>query len=125
MSENYEPRPVELSRRIDEISARMDAGFSALHERLDKMPTSELLMAHLSKSEAEMRALRADIEEAREATSQLRAEMFKGDSELSQRVETVRTETANARRWSIGVAISVGTLVLGALAAVAQAVGGA
>lgn len=125
MSENYEPRPVELSRRIDELSERMDKGFTTLNDRLDRVATKSDTEMYLKPIMVEVRALRDDISELRNADADLNKRIESVNAELNTKIDRVSSEASGARKWGVGVALSVGTLVLGALAAVAQAIGGA
>ena len=44
MAEELSPR--ELERRRDDMRDEMRSGFAQINSRFDKVPTSELLMAH-------------------------------------------------------------------------------
>src|SRR5690625_3900727 len=121
----YEPRPVELSRRIDELSERMDKGFTTLNDRLDRVATKSDTEMYLKPIMVEVRSLRDDISELRNADADLNKRIESVNAELNTKIDRVSSEASGARKWGVGVALSVGTLGLGARAAGAQASAGA
>lgn len=92
-----EPTIGEVSRRLDALTDEVRTGNRGLNERLDRMPTSELLTAYLSKTDADVRAVKEDVDE------------------LKSSLAALQRQLVEARRWAIGAAISVGGLLLGAV----------
>lgn len=56
-----EPRPAELLRLYNELSARVADGFHKIELRLDRMPTNDILLAYLATRDQEMRTNGEDI----------------------------------------------------------------
>lgn len=107
-----EPRPTELSRRIDELRDEFRDGMKSLNERLDRMPTSELLTAYLAKSDSEMRGMREDIDEVRKTDAILDAKVDKVNTELRGEIKDARKEAAEAKRFGMQIAVAGGGLLL-------------
>lgn len=74
-----EPRPAELSRRIDALDARVADGFRELAMRLDRMPTNDILLAYLATRDQEMKANGEDIKDLAGIMANERAERMQAD----------------------------------------------
>lgn len=60
-----EPSPRELDWRMNDMREEMRSGFANLNTRLDRVPTSELLMAHLAGWQLQLDSMKEDIAEAK------------------------------------------------------------
>lgn len=112
-----EPTPNELSRRLDDLRDELRTGMKGLNERLDRMPTSELMTAYLAKTDTEITSLRDDVIELTKALSRERSERESGDKDIV-------AEAATAKRWAVGVAISGAVAVIGFVGFLLQVAGG-
>lgn len=92
-----EPTTGELARRIDEQSRRMDAGFRDVNARLSDLPTEKTLLALLAARDAEMKAMRDDIDE------------------LKVEGKESRRRADEAKRFGWQIAIAGGTFMLGVI----------
>ncbi len=91
------PNNSELSRRLDDQRSEMREGFRGLYERLDKVPTNELLLAYLAKTDAEVATVKEDV------------------TEIKRDLDGFKKAISDARKWGIGAAISAGGLAVAAL----------
>lgn len=92
-----EPRPAELSRRIDDLRDEVRAGNRGINERLDKMPTNEMLLLYLAKTDSELATVKGNVDE------------------IKVELDGFKKQIADARRWGIGALISAGGLIVAAL----------
>lgn len=122
-----DPTPGELQRRQDDLVSEMRSGFQSLGQRLDKMPTNELLLAHMATWDTQLRGVREDVDESRTAVSrvdskvdkttvELRAEIAKATVETRAEIKEARTESTSAKRWGISAVISAAGLLVAGLA---------
>lgn len=111
-----EPRPSELSRRMDDFRDEFRTALKGIIERLDKVPTTDLLTAYLAKTDGEVAALKREIREVKDEhakdEAELRAEIAKSNSELKTEIQASQTRAQEAKRWAVGVAISGGGLLV-------------
>lgn len=84
----------EVSRRVDDLRSEVRDGNRGIHERLDKMPTNELLLAYLAKTDSEVAGLKEDV------------------TEMRSDLVGFKKSIADARRWGIGAVISCGGLLI-------------
>ena len=103
-----EPRPAELSRRIDDIRDEFREGLKGLNERLDRMPTNDLLTAYLASTNGQVEGLRTGL-------SELKAHVATVESGLRAEIDAQEKKAIDAKRWAIGALLSAGGLVLGVL----------
>lgn len=124
-----EPTPGELKRRQDDLREEVRSGFQAMASRLDKMPTSELLIAHMATWDTQLRAVREDVEEGRRMSSANDKKIDRTAAELEKKIATAtedlrtgikegRAETTAAKRWAVGAVIAVAGVIVSALALV-------
>lgn len=98
MSPHEPPNNSELSRRLDDQRSEMREGFRGINERLDKVPTNELLLAYLAKTDGEVATVKEDV------------------AEIKTDLAGFKKSIAEARRWGMGAAISAGGVAIAALA---------
>jgi hypothetical protein len=119
-----EPRPAELSRRMNDLRDEMRTSFRDISVRLDRMPTNDILLAYLATRDAEMKAQGEDLKELTAGLAQERVERIAAVGAEQQAREaalekmTIRIEAS--RRWGIGIALSGGSLLLGVVVFVSQ-----
>lgn len=124
-----EPRPAELSRRVDDLRDEMRTSFRDIGVRLDRMPTNDILLAYLATRDAEMKSMGENLKELTAGLAQERVERIAAVSTEQQARETAMKEQAarieGSRRWGIGIALTgLGTLV-GVVGFILNASGGA
>ena len=68
-----EPTSGEMWRRMDDMRNEMRSNFDSLNKRLDIMPTTELMMAHMATQESRIKAIEDDVSEIKTKTQQARA----------------------------------------------------
>ena len=100
------PSTSELSRRIDELT-----------RLVRDLPTEKTLVALLAARDAEIAALRDDVRDLTKALAEERAARVSGDKEIV-------SESASAKRWAVGVAISGAVAVIGFVGFLMQIAGG-
>lgn len=79
-----------------------------INERLDKVPTNDLLLAYLSKTDSEVAGLKEDVEKVENALADDIAEIKSDLAGFKKKIE-------EARRWGIGAAMSAGGLLIAAI----------
>lgn len=79
-----------------------------INERLDKVPTNDLLLAYLSKTDSEVAGLKEDVEKVENALADDIAEIKDDLAGFKKKIE-------EARRWGIGAAMSAGGLLIAAI----------
>lgn len=79
-----------------------------INERLDKVPTNDLLLAYLSKTDAEVAGLKEDVEKVENGLADDIAEIKEDLSGFKKKIE-------EARRWGIGASMSAGGLLIAAI----------
>lgn len=107
-----EPSPGELLRMYQQLREDTRRGFESVNERLDKMPTSELFMAHLSAWQRQLDNTDSKVEALRRHV----------DTELTER-DAQRQRDEDRRRWLIGAVALPILLSLLALAAATGVIG--
>lgn len=123
-----EPRPAELSRRMNDLRDEMRTSFRDIGVRLDRMPTNDILLAYLATRDQEMKAISEDLKEltadlAQERSERMAADLTeRTDREAQSKEQATRIEAS--RRWGIGIAISAAGVLLGVLGYITQ-IGGA
>ena len=100
-----EPRPAEISRRVDELSRRQDNSFRDIGARLDQMPTEKTLLALFVVRDNAISALSDDV---RSITVALEAERMARQAAIRQVEDDRRAD----KRWTFGAIISAGGLAL-------------
>lgn len=105
MTSSPEPTTGELSRRVDALTDEVRAGIRGLNERLDRMPTSELLTAYLAKTDAEVAAVKEDVAETRADLAGFKVWVREEFGALEKRI-------TEGKRWAIGALISSGGLLV-------------
>lgn len=103
-----QPTPGELSRRIDDVRDEVRAGITGINERLDRMPTNELLTAYLASTNGQVEGLRGQLTE-------LKTHVAGVETSLRAEIDAQEKKTIDAKRWAIGALLSAGGLVLGVL----------
>lgn len=101
-----DPTPGELKRRQDDLRDEMRAGFQSIGQRLDKMPTSDLLLAHMATWDTQLRAIREDVDEARRGNVTLESKIEKTATDLRAEIKEVQRDSTAAKRWAVGAIIS-------------------
>ncbi|WP_436701835.1 hypothetical protein [Nocardioides sp. BYT-33-1] len=99
------PTNGELSRRVDALTDEVRSMGRGLNERLDRMPTSELLTAYLAKTDADVAAVKEDLAEDR---ADLAAFKVAIRGELAE----FKKQITDGKRWAIGALISSGGLLV-------------
>lgn len=114
-----EPRPAELSRRIDDLSVRVAEGFREVGMRLDRMPTNDILLAYLATRDQEMKTNGEDIKDLAASLANERTERVQADAhekaEREKADQRIVDSAATAKRWAVGVALTAGGTLLGVL----------
>lgn len=110
-----EPRPAELSRRIDELSRRQDTAFRDISSRLDQMPTEKTLLALFATRDSEINGLREDVKTLDAALDAERTARQSGD-------EKIEDDRKADRKWTFGAIITAGGLVLAVIVNIAQGI---
>lgn len=122
------PGPSELWRRMDDIKDQMISGLTAINERLDRMPTSELLTVHLKAWEQQLSNVRDDVrrveQKTREEIQRVEQEADRGRRVLHEKFENQQREAANAKRWAIGALIAGSGAVIAFVSVIVNIAGG-
>lgn len=100
-----EPTTSELSRRVDALTDEVRTMGRGLNERLDRMPTSELLTAYLAKTDADVAVVKEDVAE-------LRADLADFKSWVRNEFAAFEKRIVDGKRWAIGAVISSGGLLV-------------
>lgn len=100
-----EPTIGELSRRLDALTDEVRTGYRGLNERLDRMPTSELLTAYLDKVDTDVRSLKEDVLEVKDNVRTI-------EQQAKNDVAALEKKITEAKRWAIGALISGGGLLV-------------
>jgi hypothetical protein len=123
-----EPRPAELSRRIDEVGKRMDAGFRDVGIRLDRMPTNDILLAYLATRDQEMKTLGEDVKDLAASlgkeTAERRASMEAEKAARTLQAKEDRDRAEQTRRFAMTFALSAVVAMLGLSAFIINLAGG-
>jgi hypothetical protein len=123
-----EPRPAELSRRVDDLRDEMRTSFQNIGVRLDRMPTNDILLAYLATRDQEMKTLGEDVKELTAAIAQERAERQAAvASERTDRESAIKEQAArieNSRRWGIGIALTALGVLVGVVTFIVNVSGG-
>ena len=96
-----EPRPAELARRHDDLSARMAAGFNEIGRRLDRVPTTDIMLAYLATRDQEMKANSEDIKDLAKALADERAERLQAVERERAAREVSLAEERLARKEAV------------------------
>ncbi len=111
-----EPRPAELARRVDDVRDEVRALARSLNERLDKVPTTDLLTAYLAKTDAEVAEMKRQAQEAKDEgarrDAELRVEIQERDAKLREEIAIGQARAQEAKRWALSASIAVGGLVV-------------
>ncbi|WP_418060817.1 hypothetical protein [Pimelobacter simplex] len=100
-----EPTTSELSRRVDALTDEVRTMGRGLNERLDRMPTSELLTAYLAKTDADVAVVKEDVAEIRADLAGFKVWVREEFAALEKRI-------TEGKRWAIGALISSGGLLV-------------
>ncbi len=107
-----EPTLAELNRRVNDLRNETRASFAALGERLDKMPTSDLLALSLSSHQMQVDLVRAEIGRV-ERSASARADMLEADQKkFEDRLESNRKWTVATGLTALAVLIGLAGFVL-------------
>jgi hypothetical protein len=102
---------------MDDIKDQMNAGLGAINDRLDRMPTSELLTVHLQAWEQQLLLVRSDVKRVENsATKEIQKvvqDAEKGRRVLHEKVDGQQRDATAAKRWAISAAIAGGGAILG------------
>lgn len=107
-----EPSPRELERRMDDMRDEMRSGFAQINSRFDKVPTSELLMAHPNAWQQQLDHVRGEQANPREYVGK---EFAERDAQRQSDRRTVQ--------WFVGVIALPTVLSLLAIAAATGVIG--
>lgn len=128
MPDSSSPSTPELWRRMEDIRSQLNEGLKQINERLDRMPTSELLTVHLRAWEGQLAAAR---EETRRVESTALREIKRVEDEsslgrkaLHAKLETQQNEAQTSRRWAIGAAITGAGCIIAFVGLILNAAGG-
>lgn len=111
-----EPTTGEVARRVDALKEEMREGIRGLNERLDKMPTSQLLTAYLAKTDADVRAVDTKVDAVKADVVDLERQVETSVADLERQVvsavSALEKKITDGRRWAIGALISSGGLLV-------------
>lgn len=82
------PTTGEAWRRMDSITDELRSSFRAMNERLDKMPTNDLLVSYLTARDQRVTYIEQDV------------------AKLDARIDGVTKDLVAQRRWLVGTAIA-------------------
>lgn len=97
---NEPPTNGELSRRFDDLRSEVRDGNRSIHERLDKMPTNELLLAYLAKTDTEVAGNKKSIDS-------VKADLDALEKSVLERFADQAKEAVASRRWAVGAVVGV------------------
>lgn len=101
-----EPTLSELRRRVDDTRTEMSASFKSLNDRLDKLPTGNELNLQFKAMQSLVDSVVRDLKRV-EAASTKRMDDLEDDQ------ETFATKLESNRKWSIGIALTVASVLIG------------
>lgn len=110
-----DPRPAELSRRIDELSRRQDDAFRDIGTRLDQMPTEKTLLALFASRDGAINGL---VDDVKTLTAALEAERIARQAAITKVEEDRKAD----RKWTFGAIVTAGGLVLAVIVNIAQGI---
>lgn len=128
MPPEEEPRPAELSRRIDAIGKRLDDGFRDMSARFNEVPTEKTLLAYLAARDAEQRAMRDDIKDLATSltkeTAERRGAIEHERTARETQAKEDRDRAERTRQFFLGFAVTCGVAVTGLAAFIINLAGG-
>lgn len=100
-----EPTPGELSRRINDVRDEVRTGMTGINERLDRMPTNDLLGAYLAKTDGQVEGLRGIVGE-------LKTELSTAKTGWKADLQALEEKLTRNKQWAVGACLTaLGTIV--------------